>query len=113
MRRVISKGRQVGKSSINDIQNIILKQQALEMQKSIDKMILDEIWGLKKYHVNKSWQDRRGRKMHRIGANDEVRAWLEENHSQYGVANPDWWRFQNQINITDKLFTLLVLRFAE
>jgi hypothetical protein len=51
--------------------------------------------------------------MHRIGANDEVRAWLEEHHNQYGVSNPDWWKVQNQINITDKLFTLLVLRFAE
>jgi hypothetical protein len=113
MRRVIAKGRQLGKSSISDIQSIILKQQVTAMQKSIDKMILDEIWSLDKYCVHKSWTDRRGRKMHRIGANDEVREWLEEHHNQYGVSNPDWWKFKNQINITDKLYTLLVLRFAE
>lgn len=113
MRRVIATGRRMGKSTISDIQNIILKQQALEMQKSIDKMIIDEIWALDKYRVRKSWTDRRGRKMHRIAANDEVREWLVTEHSQYGVGNPEWWKFQNSINITDKLLTLLVLRFAE
>jgi len=66
-----------------------------------------------KYRVRKSWCDRRGRKMHRIAANDEVREWLDTEHSQYGVSNPDWWKFEDSINITDKLYTLLVLRFAE
>jgi hypothetical protein len=51
--------------------------------------------------------------MHRIAANDEVRDWLDTEHSQYGVSNLDWWKFQDSINITDKLLTLLVLRFAE
>jgi hypothetical protein len=51
--------------------------------------------------------------MHRIAANDEVREWLDSEHNQLGVANPDWWKFEDSINITDKLFTLLVLRFAE
>lgn len=110
MKQVIARGRQLGKSSL---EAQILKHQAQLMQRSIDRAIIDEIWSMDKYMIRKSWTDRRGRKMHRIGANDEVREWLEENHPQYGVSNPEWWKFEGKINITDKLFTLLVLRFAE
>jgi hypothetical protein len=113
MKQIVAKGQRMGKSTITDIQSIILKQQTLAMSKSIDKMIIDEIWSMDKYRIRKSWTDRRGRKMHRIAANDEVREWLATEHSQYSVSNPDWWKFENQINITDKLYTLLVLRFAE
>jgi hypothetical protein len=112
MKQVIVKGRQLGKSTLS-LDQSILRHQAQLMQRSIDRAIIDEIWALDKYRVRKSWRDRRGRKMHRIGADNEVRAWLEEHHNQYGVSNPDWWKFEDQINITDKLFTLLVLRFAE
>jgi hypothetical protein len=111
MKQVIVKGRRLGKSTLS-LEQSILRHQTQLLQRSIDRAIIDEIW-IDKYRVRKSWRDRRGRKMHRIGANDEVRAWLEEHHNQYGVSNPDWWKFENQINITDKLFTLLVLRFAE
>jgi hypothetical protein len=111
MKQVIVKGRRLGKSILS-LEQSIIRHQAAAISKSIDRMIIDEIW-MDKYRVRKSWTDRRGRKMHRIGANDEVREWLEEHHNQYGVSNPDWWKFENQINITDKLFTLLVLRFAE
>jgi len=111
MKQIIARGRQLGKSILS-LEQSIIRHQAAAISKSIDRMIIDEIW-MDKYRVRKSWTDRRGRKMHRIGANDEVRAWLEEHHNQYGVSNPDWWKFENQINITDKLFTLLVLRFAE
>jgi hypothetical protein len=111
MKQVIVKGRRLGKSTLS-LEAMILRDQAKAMSKSIDRMIIDAIW-MDKYRVRKSWTDRRGRKMHRIGANDEVREWLEEHHNQLGVANPDWWKFEDQINITDKLFTLLVLRFAE
>jgi len=111
MKQVIVKGRRLGKSILS-LEQSIIRHQAAAISKSIDRMIIDEIW-MDKYRVRKSWTDRRGRKMHRIGANDEVRAWLEEHHNQYGVSNPNWWKFENQINITDKLFTLLVLRFAE
>jgi hypothetical protein len=110
MRRTMLRGRQLGKSTLQDT---MIKHQAQLMQRSIDRMIIDEIWALDKYRIRKSWTDRRGRKMHRITANDEVRDWLATEHSQYGVSNPDWWKFQNSINITDKLLTLLVLRFAE
>jgi hypothetical protein len=112
MKQVIVKGRRLGKSTLS-LEQSILRHQAEAMQKSIDKMIIDEIWSLDKYRVHKSWTDRRGRKMHRIGANDEVREWLEDHHNQFSVSNPDWWKYENRINITDKLFTLLVLRFAE
>jgi len=80
MRRVMARGRQVGKSTLS------LADQMLQHQSQL---------------------------MHRIAANDEVRKWLDTEHSQYGVSNPEWWKFEKQINITDKLFTLLVLRFAE
>ena len=111
MRRVIARGRQLGKSTLS-LADQMLQHQAQLMQRIIDRKVIDEIW-LDKYRVRKSWTDRRGRKMHRIGANDEVREWLEVEHNQFGVANPEWWKFEGQINITDKLFTLLVLRFAE
>jgi len=111
MRQVIARGRQVGKSQLS-LADQMLQHQAQLMQRSIDRSIIDEIW-LDKYRIRKTWHDRRGRKMYRIGANDEVREWLEVEHNQFGVANPDWWKFEGQINITDKLFTLLVLRFAE
>jgi hypothetical protein len=113
MKQIIARGRQMGKSTISDIQNIIIQQQALQMQKSIDKMLIDEIGSLDKYRLVKSWRNRRGQQMHRIAANDEVWDWLTTEHDQYGVSNPEWWKFQHQINITDKLYTLMVLKFAE
>lgn len=112
MRKVIAMGRRMGKSIVN-LEYAILQEQAKQMSDSIDKMIIDEIWASDKYRIRKSWRDRRGRQMHRIAANDEVREWLETEHSQLGVNNPEWWKFQGSINITDKLLTLLVLRFAE
>jgi hypothetical protein len=102
----------LGKSTLS-FEQAMLRELSQEMSENIDRMIIDEIYGLSKYRVHKSWRDRRGRKMHRIGANDEVREWLATEHNQYGVSNPDWWKFENSINITDKLYTLLVLRFAE
>jgi hypothetical protein len=110
MRKIVAKGRQLGKTTLIDS---YLHHQAQLMQRSIDRAIIDEIWALDKYRVRKSWTDRRGRMMHRIAANDEVRKWLDTEHNQLGVSNPDWWKFEDSINVTDKLFTLLVLRFAE
>jgi hypothetical protein len=110
MKQVIARGRQMGKSNL---QEIMIKQQATAMQKSIDKMIIDEVRGVRKYHIWKSWRDRRGRQMHRIGANNEVREWLEQEHSQHGVHNPEWWKLGIMINITDRLFTLLTLKWTE
>lgn len=110
MRRTMLRGRQLGKSTLQDT---MLKHQVQLMQRSIDRMIIDELWGLPRYRVNKTWTDRKGRKMHRIGANAEVREWLATEHSQYGVKNPEWWTANNYINITDRLYTLLTLKWAE
>ena len=112
MKQVIVRGRRMGKSIVN-LEYAMLQEQTKQMSASIDKMIIDEVWALDKYRIRKSWTDRRGRKMHRIAANDEVRDWLDTEHSQHGVTNPDWWKFENSINITDNLLTVLVLRFAE
>ena len=94
--------RRLGKSTISDIQNIIIKQQARQMQKSIDHMILDEIWSLPTYRIIKSWSDRKGLKIYRIAVSGRVLDWLETTQSQYGLKNPLWWKFQDQINITEK-----------
>lgn len=95
-----------------DLQTMILRDTAKEMSDSIDRMIIDEIWGIRKYVLHKSWTDRRGRKMHRIGVDDEIYEWLETVHSQYGKNNPEWWKFERQINITDRLYLMLVLKFG-
>lgn len=95
------------------LENSMLKHQAQLMQRSIDRMIMDEFWTPERYNHVKSWRARNGTKMHRIECNDAVYEWLETEHSQYGKNNPDWWKFGNMINITDKLYTLLVLRWAE
>jgi hypothetical protein len=110
MHKIIATGRRMGKSTL---MNKFMREQAEAMQKSIDRMIIDELWSLPRYRVNKTWTDRKGRKMHRIGANAEVREWLATEHSQYGVKNPDWWAAHNYINITDRLYTLLTLKWAE
>jgi hypothetical protein len=104
--------RQLGKSKLQDI---MVRKLSQELSDSIDRDILEErSWSgpFEKYQVNKSWNDRRGRKMHRISATYEIRNWLEEEHSQYGINNPEWWKYGGQINITDKLYMLLVMRWA-
>lgn len=110
MHKIIATGRRMGKSTLMDV---MLQNQVKAISDSIDRMIIDELWGLPRYRVNKTWTDRKGRKMHRIGANAEVREWLATEHSQYGVKNPDWWTAHNYINITDRLYTLLTLKWAE
>ena len=112
MKQIIARGRQMGKSTISDIQNIIIQQQALQMQKSIDKMLIDEIWSLDKYRIRKSWRDRRGGKMYRISVSGKVREWLETSQSQYGKSNPEWWKFKGEINITAKMLSMLILRWG-
>lgn len=102
-------GRQLGKSNL---QEIMIKQQSMAMRKSIDKMLIDEYWTQEKYSVHKSWKARNGTKMHRIVANFAVCEWLAKEHNQAGVSNPEWWKYDGQINITDKLLTLLVMRWS-
>jgi len=103
----------VSKSTITDIQSIILKQQTLAMSKSIDRMIIDEMqYTPKTYRIEKSWTDRKSGKMYRIAVSGRVLEWLETTQSQYGISNPSWWKFQDQINITNTLFSILILKFG-
>lgn len=107
--RNIQVGRQIGKTSLMDQW---MQNQTQLLQRSIDRAIIDEVWPMASYRIHKTWHDRRSRKMHRISVNHQVLAWLYAEHSQYGISNPDWWVFDNKVNITDKLFTLLVLQWS-
>jgi hypothetical protein len=105
----------MGKSTISDIQSIILKKQAVAMQQSIDRMIIDDLFDSTPptYHIHRSWTDSRGRSMHRISVSGRVLEWLETAQSQYGIKNPQWWLYQDQINITDRLLTMLILKWGK
>ena len=114
-KQVIARGRHMGKSTISDIQSIILKAQAQAMQQSVDRMIMDELYDYTppSYYVHKSWTDSRGRSMHRISVSGRVLEWLETAQSQYGIKNPEWWLYQDQVNITDRLLTMLILKWGK
>ena len=105
----------MGKSTISDIQSIILKKQAVAMQQSIDRMIIDGLFDSTPptYHIHRSWTDSRGRRIHRISVSGRVLEWLETAQSQYGIKNPQWWLYQDQINITDRLLTMLILKWGK
>ena len=113
--QVVARGRRMGKSTISDIQSIILKKQAVAMQQSIDRMIIDDLFDSTPptYHIHRSWTDSRGRSMHRISVSGRVLEWLETAQSQYGIKNPQWWLYQDQINITDRLLTMLILKWGK
>lgn len=110
MKQVMARGRQLGKSTL---MNEIMREQAKQMQEAIDKEIIRSLWTIERYNHIKTWRARNGTKMHRIECGDEIYDWLVTEHPQQGNNNPDWWRFDRKINITDKLYTLLTLRWAE
>ena len=114
-KQVVARGRRMGKSTISDIQSIILKKQVQAMSASIDRMIIDELYEYtpSTYYLHKSWTDSRGRSMHRISVSGRVLEWLETAQSQYGIKNPQWWLYQDQINITDRLLTMLILKWGK
>lgn len=101
-------GRQLGKSSI---QGMMMRELTQAFSDSIDKDVMDS-FKPHRYSIHKSWKSRNGTKMHRINVNREIYQWLEEEHNQAGASNPEWWQFREQINITDKLLTLLVMRWS-
>lgn len=103
----------INKLSGKDIQSMILDELAYDLQKDIDRELMKSLWPVERYNHIKTWKARNGTKMHRIECNDEVWDWLRTEHDQYGVSNPDWWVYDRKINITDKLYSLLVLRWAE
>ncbi len=101
-------GRQLGKSNL---QEIMMRELTQAFSDSIDKDVMNSFKPYR-YGIRKSWKAHNGTKMHRINVNFEVRKWLEEEHNQAGASNPEWWQFRTQINITDKLLTLLVMRWS-
>ena len=88
---------------------------AKEMQKHLDHAIIDELWSHppQTYYIHKSWSDRRGRKMHRISVSGKVLEWLETTQSQYSKPNPEWWLYQDQVNISDKMLSMLMLKWGK
>ena len=101
---IYTAGRQLGKSSI---QGMMMR----ELNQAFSDLMAKDIM-VNRYIIHKSWKARNGTKMHRINVDREIYQWLEEEHNQAGASNPEWWQFREQINITDKLFTLLVMRWS-
>jgi hypothetical protein len=114
-RSIVSMARQTGKTTY---QQQLIDHMARQIRDGVDKHILDTLYGkfgggigLNSYHIIKKWRNRRGEVMRRINAGYEVREWLKNEHSQYGISNPEWWLFDGGINISDRLFSLLVLQY--
>lgn len=101
-------GRKMGKS----IMQQMMQSQAAALQKAIDQDIIDSIWNMAQYHIHKTWHNRRGQKMHRIRASHKIREWLATEYNQQGAANPEWWLLGEQINITDRMLTVLILKWS-
>lgn len=81
--------------------------------KRIDAMILDDLFASRdKFYVVKKWKTRKGITMRRLRVGGDIYQWLKENYDQFGKSNPQWWVFQGEINITERMFTLLSLRFS-
>ena len=114
-RQIIAQGRRLGKSTMTQsLEDIIAADMAKELKLSIDKAIIDEWWDPPKtYRIERSWKDRRGGKMYRIKVSGKVLEWLETTQSQYGISNPSWWKFQDQINISDKMLSMLMLKWGK
>lgn len=116
-RQIIAQGRRLGKSTmtIEHLQDIILRQHSIEMQRSIDQAIIDELYDNPPptYYIHKSWTERSGRGMHRISVSGRVLEWLEKEQSQYAIKNPDWWHYYEMINISDRLLSLLILKWGK
>ena len=106
--KVATHSRQLGKSWMTQIIN----QTSQQFQEEIDRAILREIMEIKLVQVRKTWRDGQGRKMHRVSVGYNVLTWLKENYCQQGVNNPEWWEFDNAINITDELLTVVLLRWG-
>lgn len=63
--------------------------------------------------IIKSWHTRRGIQRHRLSVNYKVLIWLEENYPQFGESNPLWWRFEDKVNVTDEMLTIIQLTWAK
>jgi len=98
-----------------DMKDMILAEQAIDWQQNIDQVIIDELWEWppSTYYIHKTWEDRGGRKMHQLSVSGAIMDWLEKEQSQYAVSNPEWWYFKEMVNISDRLLTLLILKWAQ
>lgn len=97
-----------------DLQSMIIKDMANEMVKSIDHiMIYDDLWQMQQYQLHRSFTTRKGQRRHIIGVNSEISEWLMKEQNQFGRKNPDWTISDGKINISDRLYTLLILKFGE
>ena len=83
-----------------------------QIGKSINVMILDELFSSRdKFSIVKSWTTRKGVKMYKISVGSDVYQWLKENYDQFGKSDPQWWIVNGQVNINEKMFTLVSLKF--
>lgn len=83
-----------------------------QLGKSIDVMILDELFSSRdKFSIVKSWTTRKGVKMYKLDVGHEVYDWLKTNYDQFSKSDPQWWIVRGEINITEKMFTLVALKF--
>lgn len=67
-----------------------------------------------RYQILSQWiSSTTGMKMYQLSVSTDVYKWLVEEHNQYGIKNPSWWKVNGKININETLFTLLTLKFAK
>jgi hypothetical protein len=98
------------------LQSIMIKGMVDQLSKSIDCMIIDDIDELlstEQYRVHRSFTTRKGDRRHILSCNNEITDWLMNEQNQFGRKNPDWTISDGKINISDRLYTLLILKFGE
>lgn len=91
---------------------IMLARQLGKALMSLDPLKITQRGVTVNYRIQKTWNNRRGQRMHRIEAKTKIYLWLLEEHNQFGRSNPEWWIYEGKINITDQLFSLLALRWS-
>ena len=96
MKMTILKGRQFGKT-------------AFQMQLNQ----LNSYWHNDPYTIHHQWTSSSGEEMYQLSIGAEVFEWLNEEQSQYGIKNPDWWKVNGKYNMKASVFTMLSLKFAK
>lgn len=104
----------MNKGLVSDLQEIILAQAKIAQSRSQDQGFIDELYEYTPatYYIHKSWTEPQGRKMHRISVSGRVLEWLEKEQSQHAINNPDWWHYYEMINISDRLLSMLILKWG-
>lgn len=102
-------------SAKNQHLNAIMDTLSSMIRQEIDNELLKEILGvsLKPYTHIKTFVNSNGETRHLIEYNAEVWEWLITEHPSFGQKNPEWTLVRdNKINISDKLYVLLKLRWS-